>query len=120
MNTSRNTFINNIVESIQDIKGRNIVIADLTEIEDTICNYLIICQGTSSSQVASIVEHIKEQTRLQMGESPLAIDGLKNAEWVAVDYADTVVHVFLPEPRDFYRLETLWADAKLKTIPDLD
>ena len=49
-----------------------------------------------------------------------AIDGLRNAEWVAMDYADVLVHVFLPETRAFYNLEHLWADAKLTQIPDLD
>ena len=48
------------------------------------------------------------------------IDGLRNAEWVAMDYSDVLVHVFLPETRNFYNLEHLWADAKLTQIPDLD
>lgn len=51
---------------------------------------------------------------------PFAVDGLRNAEWVAMDYSDILVHVFLPETREFYNLEHLWADAKLTQIPDLD
>ena len=102
-------LIQQITEGIQDKKGKNIVIADLTKIEDTICNYFVICQGNSPSQVTAIVN-----------AKPLAIDGLRNAEWVAMDYADILVHVFLPEARNFYNLETLWADAKLTQVPDLD
>ena len=109
-----------ITEVIQEKKGKNIVIADLTNIDDTICKYFVICQGNSPSQVIAIVDSIKEFTRKGAGTKPSAIDGQRNAEWVAMDYADVLVHVFLPETRAFYNLEHLWADAKLTQIPDLD
>ena len=113
-------LIQQITEGIQDKKGKNIVIADLTKIEDTICKYFVICQGNSPSQVTAIVESVKDFARKESNAKPLAIDGLRNAEWVAMDYADILVHVFLPEARNFYNLETLWADAKLTQVPDLD
>lgn len=113
-------LIQQITEGIQDKKGKNIVIADLTKIEDTICNYFVICQGNSPSQVTAIVESVKDFARKGSNAKPSAIDGLRNAEWVAMDYADILVHVFLPETRNFYNLETLWADAKLTQVPDLD
>lgn len=113
-------LIRQITEGIQDKKGKNIVIADLTKIEDTICNYFVICQGNSPSQVTAIVESVKDFARKGANAKPSAIDGLRNAEWVAMDYADILVHVFLPETRNFYNLETLWADAKLTQVPDLD
>ncbi|MBQ8501860.1 MAG: ribosome silencing factor [Bacteroides sp.] len=109
-----------ITEGIQDKKGKKIIVADLTHIDDTICNYFVICQGNSPSQVTAIVESIKEFTRKGTGSKPYAIDGLRNAEWVAMDYANVLVHVFQPETRTFYDLEHLWADAKLTEIPDLD
>ena len=96
-------LIEKIKEGIQEKKGKNIIIADLTNIEDTICKY-----------------SIKEFTRKGADSKPFAVDGLRNAEWVAMDYADVLVHVFLPETRAFYNLEHLWADAKLIQIPDLD
>ena len=113
-------LVKKITEGIQEKKGRNIVIADLTNIEDTICKYFVICQGNSPSQVGAIVDSIKEFTRKGADSKPFAVDGLRNAEWVAMDYADVLVHVFLPETRAFYNLEHLWADAKLIQIPDLD
>ena len=119
MNESKK-LIQQITEGIQDKKGKNIVIADLSKIVDTICNYLVICQGNSPSQVTAIVESVKEFTRKGANSKPFAIDGLRNAEWVAMDYSDILVHVFLPETRDFYNLENLWADAKLTQIPDID
>lgn len=115
-----NTLVKKITEGIQEKKGKNIVIADLTGIEDTICNYFVICQGNSPSQVLAIVDSVKEYVRKETGNKVYAIDGQRNAQWVAMDYSDVLVHVFLPEVRDFYNLEHLWADAKLTTIPDLD
>ena len=113
-------LIEKIKEGIQEKKGKKIVVADLTSIEDTICKYFVICQGNSPSQVSAIVDSIKEFTRKGADSKPYAIDGLRNAEWVAMDYADVLVHVFLPETRAFYNLEHLWVDAKLTQIPDLD
>lgn len=113
-------LIKKITEGIQEKKGKNIVIADLTDIGDTICKYFVICQGNSPSQVSAIVDSIKEYTQKGADVKPFAIDGLRNAEWVAMDYSDILVHVFLPETRNFYNLEHLWADAKLTTIPDID
>ena len=113
-------LIQQITEGIQDKKGKNIVIADLSKIGDTISNKLNIYQGNSPSQVTAIVESVREFTRKGANSKPFAIDGLRNAEWVAMDYSDILVHVFLPETRDFYNLEHLWADAKLTRIPDID
>ena len=113
-------LIEKITEGIQEKKGKNIVVADLTNIDDTICQYFIICEGNSTSQVSAIVDSIKDYTLKEAKTKPFAIDGLRNAEWVAMDYSNVLVHVFLPEARQFYNLEHLWADAKLITIPDID
>lgn len=109
-----------IKEGIQDKKGKGIVIADLTQITDTICNYFIICQGNSPTQLEAIVDSIADTARIKAGAKPIAVDGLRNAEWIAMDYFDVIVHVFLPETRAFYDLEHLWEDADLTYIPDVD
>ena len=76
---------------------------------------------TKSTTMMTIAAIFREEfTRKGADSKPYAIDGLRNAEWVAMDYADVLVHVFLPETRAFYNLEHLWADAKLTQIPDLD
>ncbi|MDR1003991.1 MAG: ribosome silencing factor [Prevotellaceae bacterium] len=115
-----NKLIQQITEGIQDKKGKKIVVANLTKIGDTVCNYFVVCQGNTHTQVTAIVESIKEYTRKNAGINPFAIDGLRNAEWVAMDYADVWVHIFLPQTREYYNLENLWADAQLKQIPDID
>lgn len=112
-------LLDKIVEGIQEKKGKKIVIADLSQIGDTICNYFVICQGDSPTQIGAIVDSVKEFAR-QAEAKPIGIDGLKSAEWVAMDYSDVLVHVFLPDAREYYNLETLWADAKLTSIPDID
>lgn len=114
------TLIEKITEGIQEKKGKDIVVADLTAIDDTICNYFIICQGNSPSQVSAIVDSVGEHVRRELHEKPAGVDGLRNASWVAMDYGDVLLHVFLPEPRRFYDLEHLWADARLTQVPDLD
>ncbi len=116
----KDILIKNIVEGIQEKKGRGIVIADLTNIDGTICKYFVICEGGSPTQVEAIAGSISDVVRKNCGEKPIGVDGLRNAEWVAIDYCDVMVHVFLPEARDYYKLETLWADAKITTLPDLD
>lgn len=112
------SLIKTIIDGIQDKKGKSIVIADLTSINDTICDYFIICEGDSTVQVNAIVGSIKSATT-KTGIHPFATDGEENAEWVAMDYGNTLVHVFLPDRRVFYNLEHLWADANLKNIPDI-
>lgn len=109
-----------ITRGIQEKKGSGIVVADLRDIEGTICQYFIICQGNSPSQVEAITESVGDMARKELGEKPVRVAGLQNAQWVAMDYADVLVHVFLPDVREYYDLEHLWADAQLTYIPDLD
>ncbi|MBR2291877.1 MAG: ribosome silencing factor [Prevotella sp.] len=109
-----------ITEGIQEKKGSDIVIADLTKMEGTICKYFIICQGNSPAQVEAITESIGDMARERLKEKPAHVVGLENAQWVAMDYTDVLVHIFLPDVREYYDLEHLWEDAKLTRIPNLD
>ena len=109
-----------ITEAIQEKKGRNIVIVDLTKIEGTICQYFIICTGNSPAQVEAVTESIGDMVRERLREKPAHVVGLENAQWVAMDYSDVLVHIFLPDVREYYDLEHLWEDAPLTRIEDLD
>jgi ribosome-associated protein len=113
-------LVDTITKGIQEKKGRNIVVADLGGIDGTICRYFIICQGNSPSQVEAITESVGDFARKELGEKPAHVVGLENAQWVAMDYSDVLVHVFLPDVREYYDLEHLWHDAKLTRIPDID
>lgn len=100
-----------IVDSIQDIKGKNIVKLDLRKLEEAPCDYFIICEGDSNTQVKAIADNIRKRVKEEAGLLPLHIEGERNALWICVDYFDTVVHVFYREKRAFYQLEELWGDA---------
>ena len=113
-------LIETITEAIQDKKGRRIMIADLRELDGTICNYFVICEGSSPMQVEAIAGSVGDFARERCGEKPVNVTGLQNAQWVAMDYVDVMVHVFRPDVRAFYDLETLWKDAKWQEIPDID
>ena len=115
-----NPLVDAIVQGMQDKKGRNIVVVDLTEIPDTICQYFVIASGGSPLQVNAITRSVGEKALELVHQKPLAVDGLRHAQWVAMDYADVIVHIFLPEERAYYDIEHLWADAQLTEVPDLD
>lgn len=112
------TLVQTIVKGIQEKKGSNIVVADLRGIDGTICNNFIVCQGNSPTQVEAIAESVGDMARMELQERPAHVVGLENAQWVAMDYTDVLVHIFLPDVRQYYDLEHLWEDAKLTHIPD--
>ena len=118
MKKQTDELVDAIVKGIQDKKGRRIVVADLTHIPDTICQKFVICSGGSPVQVQAVAHSVGDVTREMLGIKPLAVDGLRYGRWVAMDYAQVIVHIFLPEERDFYDVEHLWADADLREIPD--
>ena len=96
------------------------MVADLQGIDGAIARYFVICQGNSPAQVEAITESIDEMARKELDEKPGRVAGLENAQWVAMDYGDVLVHVFLPDVRSYYDLEHLWEDAELIQVPDLD
>lgn len=104
-------LIDNIVAAIQDKKGHNIVSLDLSELEGTICDAFVVCNADSTAQVDAIADGIVEALEEKLGEKPRRVEGKTNAAWIAVDYVDVIVHIFLTPLREYYRLEQLWADA---------
>ena len=113
-------LVQTIIKGIQEKKGSNIVVADLNGIDGTICRYFVICQGNSPAQVEAITESVGDMARIELKEKPAHVVGLENAQWVAMDYTDVLVHVFLPDVREYYDLEHLWEDAKIVQIENLD
>ena len=113
-------LVENITVGIQEKKGHDIVVADMRNVEGAICRYFVICQGNSPMQVEAISDSINDVVRENTGEKPVKVVGLPQAQWVAMDYTDIIVHIFLPETRTFYNLEALWEDANLTRIPNLD
>lgn len=115
-NTSADQLITTIIGGIEEVKGKEITILDLREIENTVCDYFIICEGTSNTQVNAIVNSIQKQVSKTTKDKPWHIEGTENAEWVLMDYVNVVVHVFQKHIREYYDIESLWGDAKTTQI----
>lgn len=113
---STDTLIATILKGIEEVKGNDIDILDLREIENTVCDYFIICNGTSNTQVNAIVGSIQKTVSKEIKDKPWHIEGTENAEWILMDYVNVVVHVFQKHIREFYDIEGLWGDAKITSI----
>ncbi len=105
-------LITQIIKGIEEVKGQDIEILDLREIENTVCDYFVICNGNSNTQVNAIVNSVQKTVSKAIQEKPWHVEGSNNAEWVLLDYVHVVVHVFQKQIREFYNIEGLWGDAK--------
>lgn len=100
-----------IIDSIQDIKGENILKMDLRKLGDAPTDYFIICEGNSNTQVKAIAGNIQKRLKYEGNVRPSNVEGEQASLWICMDYFNTVVHVFYKETRKFYDLEDLWSDA---------
>ena len=110
---------NVIIEGMQENKAKEIVSLNLKEIETAVCDYFIICHGTSNTHVSAIADSVIDETIKSLKDKPFNREGLENGEWILLDYGNVVVHVFLREIRDFYNIEKLWGDAHINHIKDI-
>lgn len=108
-----------IVDSIQDIKGKNIVKMDLRHLDDRPADYFIVCEGDSSVQVKAIADNISKRAKQELAMYPSNVEGASGAKWILVDFFDVVAHVFHPEAREYYQVEELWNDAHTTEYEDL-
>ena len=108
-----------IIDSIQDVKGKNIVLLDLTRLDEAPADYFIICEGESNTQVKALADRILLRAKNEGFTLPSHVEGEREAMWICVDYFTTVVHIFHQEKRKFYQLESLWSDAKYTEYSNL-
>lgn len=113
-------LVETAIRGIHEKKGKGINVVDMEGMEGVICQGFVVCEGNSPSQVSAMADSVEEFMRKELGEKPIRVVGLENSIWVAMDYVDLMVHIFLPEARDFYNLEELWQDAPITQIPDID
>ncbi|MGD0340639.1 MAG: ribosome silencing factor [Bacteroidales bacterium] len=111
-------LLKSIIKGIFEKKGLNVIKIDLRKLENSIADYFIICHGTSVTQVDSICDSVEDTVRKKTGEKPFHVEGLENCFWVLIDFGNVVVHIFLEEYRNFYSLESLWADAAIENVED--
>lgn len=115
-----NQLLDNIIKGIEKVKGNDITIMDLRDIENTVCDYFILCNGSSNTQVNAISGSIQKVVSRNIHQKPWHIEGESNAEWVLLDYVDIVVHVFQKRFREHYDIEGLWGDAKITYLETND
>ena len=105
-----------IVDALENIKGEDIRILDLRDIENAVCKYFIVCSGSSTTQVNALAGSVQKQVSKFLQEKPFQVEGTEKADWVLLDYIDIVVHIFQKSVREYYDIESLWGDAKLTEI----
>ena len=106
----------NIIKGIEEVKGNDIDILDLRALENTVCDYFVICNGNSNTQVNAIVNSIQKLVSKELKDKPWHVEGAEVADWVLMDYVHIVVHVFQKHIREYYNIESLWGDAKITSI----
>ena len=106
-----NKILEVITDAMLEKKAKNVVSLDLRPVGTAITDYFVVCNADSTTAVAAIADNILGRMQEKLGKKVLRMQGLENDFWIILDYGDAVVHVFLTEYRDFYRLEDLWADS---------
>lgn len=108
---SASSLNESVIKGILEKKGLDIISLHVAKIHSTVCDYFIICHGTSRTHTNAIAESIETTVKKDTGVFPVRKEGFANAEWILLDYLDVVVHVFQEPVRQFFQLEQLWADA---------
>jgi ribosome-associated protein len=117
-NFNSDVLLTAIIEGIFEKKGNEVVRLDLKKLDQTICDYFVICHGDSNTQVESIAESVEYQVEKSTGQNASHKEGVKNSNWVLLDYSDVIVHIFQKDYREYYHLEDLWADARILKYQD--
>ena len=107
-----------VVKGMQEKKALDIAVIDLREIKNAIADFFVICSGSSDTQLDAIADSVDEEVNKVFNENPWHSEGRTNKEWVLLDYANVVVHIFRKDRREFYALENLWGDAKITQVTD--
>ena len=110
------SLLDAIVKGMEEKKARNIAVLNLTDLENRVSDFFVICDAESRIQVEAIAESVKDIVEETTKEKPYHAEGFENAEWILIDYINIVAHVFQKETRDYYNVEGLWADADIQMI----
>jgi ribosome-associated protein len=116
LNLQSEPLLSSIIKGLEDKKGKDIVVLHTGASPAAVWDYFVICTGDSTTQVQALAENVEEETRKQLDSKPSHVEGLSNSEWVLLDYDSVAVHIFLPDRREFYGLEYLWADVPFSRI----
>lgn len=110
-------FVDVVGEALLEKKGSYIVALDVRGLT-SMTDYFIVCHANSDTQVKALAENVEDKIRETFGEKPWQREGLDNKRWVILDYVHAVVNIFQEEAREYYGLERIWNDAKVKVFED--
>jgi len=108
------------VDAAESKKAEEIRILALDPAESSLTDYFLICNGTNERQNAAIADEIEYRLKKDFGVLPNSVEGRRQGEWILMDYVDFVVHIFMPEKREYYGLERLRKTAKTISAADLN
>ncbi len=109
--TKNSKLIKTIINAIQEKKGENIISLDLRKVNEAVADFFIVCEASNQPQVRAIAEFVEHEMKTKCDENPYRHEGIKNMQWILIDYVNVVVHVMLSETRKFYKLEEMWSDG---------
>lgn len=107
-----------VIEGMENVKAQDISVLNLQALENAVCDFFVICSGTSDTQVKAICDRVEKEVREKLDEKPWHVEGKDSADWVLMDYVSVVAHIFKPETREFYDLESLWGDAEVVMLEE--
>ncbi len=110
--------VKHICEALLERKGREIEVLRIEELT-TLAEYFVICSATSTTQVKALADSVEFHLKHDHDIMPHHVEGFESSSWILLDYGGVLVHIFLPETRDFYRLENLWKDGEKISLSDL-
>ncbi len=113
LNQETQVLLKLINNAILEKKGEDLLNLDMTNINNAVAEFFVICHANSETQVAAIAANIEKDVKNNLHEKPWKKEGINNKEWVLLDFANIVIHIFNSKSREFYKLERLWADADI-------
>ena len=109
--TKNSKILKTIINAIHEKKGENIISLDLRKIPEAVADFFIICEANNPTLLKAIADDVEHEVKERCNENAYKHEGRQAQQWILIDYVNVVVHIMLPEPRKFYRLEEMWSDA---------
>ena len=110
------SLVDVIIKGMQEKKANDVTIVDLRNIDNAVCDFFVISNANSNTQVNAIADSVQKETLEILGDKAWHKEGTETAEWILIDYVDVVAHIFQTPIRKFYALEELWGDAEITKI----
>jgi ribosome-associated protein len=107
----RKDFLKTIKELLEEKKAEDISILDVRGLT-SLADYFVIASALSDTHAKALADYLEEEIKKRFNETPINVEGKEYNRWIVLDYGDVIVHIMLPDVRDYYGIDWLWADAK--------